>query len=88
MAVGVSIVSTFDASGIYKAIRDFKKLETVSAKASFSMRTIDKAVTNGVKNVAKYGGAAAAAGHHPPHRRRLLALRHHRHRDAARDRPS
>lgn len=60
MAVGVSIVSTFDASGIYKAIRDFKKLETVSAKASFSMRTIDKAVTNGVKNVAKYGGAAAA----------------------------
>jgi hypothetical protein len=59
MAVGVSIVSTFDASGIYKAIRDFKKLETVSAKASYSMRTIDKAVTNGVKNVAKYGGAAA-----------------------------
>jgi len=60
MAVGVSIVSTFDAKGVYKAIKDFKKLEGVSARASYSMRTIDKAVTNGVRNVAKYGSVAAA----------------------------
>lgn len=60
MAVGVSIVSSFDAKGVYKAIKDFKKLEGVSARASYSMRTIDKAVTNGVRNVAKYGAVAAA----------------------------
>jgi len=60
MAVGVSIVSTFDAKGVYKAIKDFQKLEGVSARASYSMRTIDKAVSNGVRNVAKYGGMAAA----------------------------
>lgn len=60
MAVGVSIVSTFDGKGIQKAIKDFQKLEGVSAKSAYSMRTIDKALSNGVRNVAKYGSIAAA----------------------------
>lgn len=59
MAVGVSIVSTFDGKGIQKAIKDFRKLEGVSAKGAYSMRTIDKAVSNGVRNVAKYGSIVA-----------------------------
>jgi hypothetical protein len=61
MAVGVNIVSTFDSKGINKAIKDFQKLEGSGNKATFGLRTFDKAATNGLKNVAKYGGIAAAA---------------------------
>ena len=60
MAVGVNIVSTFDSKGINKAIKDFQKLEGAGNKATFGLRTFDKAATNGLKNVAKYGGLAAA----------------------------
>jgi hypothetical protein len=60
MAVGVNIVSTFNSKGISKAITDFKKLETAGDKATFGLRTFDKAATNGLKKVAKYGGLAAA----------------------------
>jgi hypothetical protein len=60
MALGVNIVSSFDSKGISKAIRDFNKLEGAGNKASFGLRTIDKAATNGFKNIAKYGGIAAA----------------------------
>jgi hypothetical protein len=55
MAVGVNIVSDFDAKGIKKAIADFKKLEGAGNKATFGLRTMDKAVTNGIKNLAKMG---------------------------------
>ena len=61
MALGVNIVSTFDSKGIKKAISDFGKLEGVGKKATFGLRTIDSAVSNGMKNIAKYGGIAAAA---------------------------
>jgi hypothetical protein len=60
-ALGVNIVSTFDSKGIRKAINDFKKLEGAGNKATFGLRTFDKAVTNGVKNVAKFGAIAGAA---------------------------
>ena len=55
MAVGVNIVSDFDSKGIKKAISDFKKLEGAGNKATFGLRTFDSAVTNGVKNLAKFG---------------------------------
>jgi hypothetical protein len=55
MAVGVNIVSDFNAKGIKKAIADFKKLEGAGNKATFGLRTMDKAVTNGIKNLAKMG---------------------------------
>lgn len=60
MAVGVNIVSDFDSKGIRKAITDFGKLQGVGNKATFGLRTMDKAVTNGIANVAKYGGLLAA----------------------------
>ena len=60
MAVGVNIVSDFDAKGVRKAISDFKKLEGAGNKATFGLRTIDSAFTNGAKNIAKYGGLLAA----------------------------
>lgn len=60
MAVGVNIVSTFDSKGINKAIKDFQKIEGAGNKATFGLRTFDKAATNGLKNIAKYGGIAAA----------------------------
>lgn len=62
MAVGVNIVSTFDSKGIDKAIRDFKKLEGTGNKAAFSLKTFDSAMTNGAKNLAKFGGAALIVG--------------------------
>jgi len=58
MAVGVNIVSDFDAKGIKKAISDFKKLEGAGNKATFGLRTFDSALTNGVKNLAKFGAVA------------------------------
>jgi hypothetical protein len=58
MAVGVNIVSDFDSKGIKKAISDFKKLEGAGNKATFGLRTFDSALTNGVKNLAKFGAVA------------------------------
>lgn len=60
MALGVNIVSSFDSKGIRKAINDFDKLKGAGNKATFGLRTLDKAATNGLKNVAKFGGLAAA----------------------------
>ena len=60
MAVGVNIVSSFDSKGIRKALNDFQKLEGAGNKATFGLRTVDKAFTNGAKNIAKYGGLLAA----------------------------
>jgi hypothetical protein len=60
MAVGVNIVSTFDSRGIKKAIKDFQTLQGSGNRATFGLRTVDKAFTNGAKNIAKYGGLLAA----------------------------
>jgi hypothetical protein len=62
MAVGVNIVSTFDSKGISRAIKDFQKLEGAGNKATFGLRTFDKSITNGIKNLAKFGAVAAIAG--------------------------
>lgn len=62
MAVGVNIVSTFDSKGIQRAITDFKKLDGAGNKAAFSLKTFDRALTNGVVKLAKFGAAAAVVG--------------------------
>ena len=61
MAVGVNIVSTFDSKGINKAIKDFQKIEGAGNKAAFSLKTLDQAASNGVKNIAKIGAAIGLA---------------------------
>jgi len=61
MAVGVNIVSTFDSKGIQKAIKDFQKIEGAGNKATFGLRTLDKGLTNTIKNVAKVGAAFGVA---------------------------
>ena len=60
MAVGVNIVSNFDAKGIRKAVADFNKLEGAGNKSTFALRTFDKGLTNGLKNLAKFGAAVGA----------------------------
>jgi hypothetical protein len=62
MAIGVGIVSTFDAKGVNKAIRDFKKLEGGVAKTGFAMQTSTSAINNGVKNLAKFGAVVGGIG--------------------------
>lgn len=59
MALGVNIVSEFDAKGIKKAIAEFKKLEGAGAKATYGLRTADAALGAGVKQIAKYGAILA-----------------------------
>lgn len=62
MALGVSIVSEFNSKGIDKAIKDFKKLDGVTNKSAFGLKTMDSAVTNGVKNIAKFAAVAGGIG--------------------------
>jgi TP901 family phage tail tape measure protein len=56
MALGVNIVSKFDAKGIKKAITEFKKLEGAGAKGTFALRTMD----NAAKQLAAVAVKAAA----------------------------
>lgn len=53
MALGVNIVSEFNSKGINKAIKDFAKLEGAGNKTAYAVKTFDKAVSNGLVNVAK-----------------------------------
>ena len=62
MAVGVNIVSTFNSKGIDKAIKDFQKLDGAGNKAAYSLKTFDKALTNGAIKLAKFGAATALVG--------------------------
>ncbi len=63
MALGVNIVSDFNASGITKAIKDFKKLEGAGKKTGYALLTFDKALTNGLVNLGKFAaGVGAVAG--------------------------
>jgi hypothetical protein len=62
MAVGVNIVSTFDSKGIDKAVKDFKKIDGAANKAGYSLRTFDRALSNSVVKLAKFGAVAAVAG--------------------------
>ena len=61
MAVGVNIVSTFDSKGISRAIKDFKKIDGAANKTGYSLKTFDKALTNGAVKLAKFGAIAGAA---------------------------
>ena len=63
MAVVVPIISTFDAKGIDRAIRDFKRLETGGDKVAFGLLNADKAARAFVGAFAKIAavGAGAAA---------------------------
>jgi len=56
MALGVNIVSNFDAKGITRAIREFKKLEGAGLKSTYALRTID----NAAKQLAAVAAKAAA----------------------------
>ena len=60
MAVGVNIVSQFDAKGITKAIKDFKSLQGAGAKATYGLRTLDAAATKTVIGLGKVAAAGAA----------------------------
>lgn len=60
MAVVVPIVSSFDARGITKAIRDFNKLEGAGNKATFGLRALDQAATKTVIGLGKIALAGAA----------------------------
>ena len=66
MAVVVPIISTFDAKGIDRAIRDFKRLQTGSDKAAFGLLNANKAAGSLVAGLAKISavaiGAAAVIG--------------------------
>lgn len=59
MAVVVPIISTFDAKGINRALRDFKKLEGAGQRGAFAMLNTNKAVNTLGKNFAKFGAITA-----------------------------
>jgi len=62
MAVGVSIISSFDAKGINKAMRDFKKLDNATDKTAFGLKNLDASVSKFGKSMGKFalvGGAVA-----------------------------
>lgn len=66
MAVVVPIISTFDAKGVQRAVRDFKRLETGADKIAFGLLNADKAARSFVTTFAKVAavglGAAAVIG--------------------------
>ena len=62
MAINVPIVSTFDAKGINKAIRDFNRLNGAANKSGFALQTMTSAANNGMKNLAKFGAVAGGIG--------------------------
>lgn len=61
MAVVVPVISTFDARGIDRAIRDFKKLEKASDKTAFGLLNADKAARTLAVNFTKIAAGASAA---------------------------
>jgi hypothetical protein len=58
MAVVVPVISTFDSSGINKAIRDFKKLDGAGQRSAYALLNTDKAFTSASKTFAKFGAIA------------------------------
>ena len=62
MAIIVPVVSTWDAKGLNKAIRDFKKLDGGVAKTGFGLRALDQGMGGLVKSFAKVGAGVAVAG--------------------------
>ncbi len=62
MALGVNIVSKFDAKGIKKAISEFKKLEGAGAKGTYALRTMDSAAKQLAAVAAKAATGLAVFG--------------------------
>ena len=62
MAVYVPVISTFDARGIERAIKNFKALKTGAEKTAYGLRTLDAAAMKVARGVAKIGGGAALFG--------------------------
>lgn len=62
MALGVNIVSKFDAKGIKKAITEFKKLEGAGAKGTYALRTMDAAAKQLAAVAAKAATGLAVFG--------------------------
>lgn len=60
MAVVVPIISTFDAKGVTRAIKDFQKLDGAGEKSASVLLNTNKAVNTLGKNFAKFGGMASA----------------------------
>lgn len=62
MAVVVPIISTFDAKGITKAIRDFKSLDSAGKRSTMVLLSMDKAAKRVASGLTKVGMGAAAFG--------------------------
>ena len=63
MAINIPLITTFDAKGINRAVREFKKLEGGVNKSAFVLKNLDRASTNAFKSIAKVSaGLAIGAG--------------------------
>lgn len=58
MAVVVPIISTFDAKGVTKAIRDFKSLDSAGKRTQFALGSLDKGISAASRKFAKFGAIA------------------------------
>jgi hypothetical protein len=54
MAINVPVISTFDARGVNKAIREFKNLKTSADKTAFGLLNIDASLRRGIASFAKF----------------------------------
>lgn len=61
MAISVPIITTFDSKGITKAILDFKKLDTASAKAGTALQSVNVGATKFAKSFGKMAAIGSVA---------------------------
>lgn len=59
MAVVVPIISTFDAKGVTRAIKDFKTLDSAGQRTQFALGSLNKGIGQLGAAFAKYGSIAA-----------------------------
>lgn len=63
MAINIPLITSFDAKGINRAVREFKKLEGGVNKSAFVLKNLDRASSNAFKSIAKVSaGIALGAG--------------------------
>lgn len=62
MAINVPIITSFDAKGISRAIRDFQRLEGTALKTGFALGSLDKGATMVATALAKVGIGVAGIG--------------------------
>jgi TP901 family phage tail tape measure protein len=56
MAINIPLITTFDAKGINRAVREFKKLDGGVNKSAFVLKNLNQATTNAFKSIAKVAG--------------------------------